>query len=64
MYRRRISGTLLDTSLELTDRRLLEEGSQDINPRHELQWLIDLEPGQDRTISYRYKPYSASETSR
>jgi hypothetical protein len=51
--RRRFSGELLEAELS-PETRLLEVGVYSVNPRQELNWTITLEPGQRRTLTYRY----------
>lgn len=53
VIRRRFSGKLIeaDGSPEIV---LREEGVYSVNPRHELTWRITLNPGEERTLEYRY----------
>jgi hypothetical protein len=53
VIRRRFSGDLIsaDNSPRNT---LMEEGVYSVNRRHELLWTLDLQPGESKTLKYRY----------
>jgi hypothetical protein len=51
--RRQFSGDLLDSVGDPTC-VLREEGAWSVNKRNELTWSLELEPGEERTLTYRY----------
>lgn len=51
---RRFSGELLEADREPRS-QLLETGIDSINKRNELQWRIELKPGEETAIRYRYE---------
>lgn len=53
VIRRRFSGDLISTDGS-PQKVLREEGVYSVNPRHELMWSIKLDPGEERTLEYRY----------
>ena len=53
VIRREFSGELLEAD-ESPENKLREEGVYSVNPRHQLQWSLNLEPGQEKTLRYRY----------
>lgn len=53
IVRRQFSGELVEAE-ESPAVRLRTEGIRSLNPRHELQWMLTLEPGEQRTIAYTY----------
>lgn len=54
LMKRRFSGELLAADGE-PERQLLEVGVYSINKRNELRWRLELEPGQEKAIDYRYR---------
>jgi hypothetical protein len=54
VIRTRFSGELIESVGEPTD-ALREEGVYSVNRRHELTWKIALQPGEQRTLTYRYE---------
>ena len=53
VVRRQLSGELLEADGEPRV-ALREEGIWSVNPRNELTWSMGLDPGAERTLSYRY----------
>jgi hypothetical protein len=53
VIRRRFSGELLSAD-ESPNSTLLEEGIWSVNPRNELKWSLTLQPGEQKTLNYRY----------
>lgn len=53
VIRRRFSGDLLDSEGD-PKCVLRAEGAWSVNKRNELTWFLDLNPGEDRTLTYRY----------
>jgi hypothetical protein len=53
VVRRPFSGDLIEAD-ESPRVRLLTEGIRAFNPRHELTWTLPLQPGEKRTLTYRY----------
>ncbi len=53
IVRRQFSGQLLEAD-ESPSERLLEEGAHSVNQRNELSWVLEIAPGEERTVSYRY----------
>lgn len=56
VIRRRFSGELIDAEGEPKS-RVLEEGVHAANVRNELTWEVRLEPGETRTLEYRYRVF-------
>jgi hypothetical protein len=54
VIRRRFSGELIESDGE-PDVDLREEGVYSVNPRHQMTWTIELAPGEERTLEYRYR---------
>jgi hypothetical protein len=54
LIRREFSGKLKEADLD-PKVRLREEGVYSVNERNELLWDLELEPGEQRTITYRYR---------
>ncbi|MCA8958941.1 MAG: DUF4139 domain-containing protein [Planctomycetes bacterium] len=54
VIRRRFSGQLLSADESPTE-SLREEGVYSVNQRNELQWTIELAPGEQKTLTYRYE---------
>ncbi len=54
VIRREFSGDLVEAE-GAPETNLLERGVYSINRRQELVWTLDLGPGEDRTIVYRYR---------
>lgn len=53
VVRRRFSGELLEAD-ENPQCVLREEGVWSVNKRNELTWILTLEPGEEKTLCYRY----------
>lgn len=53
VIKRQFSGELLSAELNPTV-KLREEGAWSVNKRNELNWTIELKPGESKTIGYRY----------
>jgi hypothetical protein len=53
VVRRQFSGELIEADGE-PRLELREEGVYSVNPRNELTWTISLEPGEERSLRYRY----------
>ena len=53
VVRRRFSGELIEADGS-PENVIREDGVYSVNPRHELTWTVELEPGEERTIEYRY----------
>jgi hypothetical protein len=53
VIRRRFSGDLIEADGD-PECTLMEEGVYSINQRNEAVWTITLEPGESRTLTYRY----------
>jgi hypothetical protein len=51
---RRLTGTVDATSEPPVEDRLLDEGAEHVNQRHELRWSFTLAPGEAKEITYRY----------
>jgi len=54
-----LSGEVLESIPQAKDIPTVK-GLKRVNPRHMLIWQIDLEPGQEQTLSYRYEVYIRS----
>ncbi|MFT5465767.1 MAG: hypothetical protein ACI8UO_000863 [Verrucomicrobiales bacterium] len=52
--KRQFSGELLESEDD-PDQQLLEVGVYSINKRNELKWRIELKPGEEKFIKYRYQ---------
>ena len=48
-----LSGEVVSTSHEAKDVKLAK-GLKKVNPRHTLTWTIELEPGKEEKLSYKY----------
>jgi hypothetical protein len=48
-----LSGEVLETSPDAKDVKLAQ-GLKKVNPRHTLTWTIELEPGKQEKLTYRY----------
>jgi len=48
------SGEYLSASTEPTSRRVLETGVYGVNKRQEMIWTLSLDPGEEKTVTYRY----------
>ena len=54
-----LSGEVLETNPKATDTPTAK-GLKRVNPRHQLLWEIELEPGGDQSLSYTYEVYVRS----
>ena len=54
VIRRRFSGQLVEAD-ESPKAILLEDGVYSLNQRNELVWSIELKPGEERSLTYRYE---------
>lgn len=53
LIRRRLSGELLESAGD-PRQTMLDEGVWSINQRHELNWDLSLQSGEQRILQYRY----------
>jgi hypothetical protein len=51
-----LSGDVIETSHEAKDVKLAK-GLKKVNPRHTLTWTIELEPGKEETLTYKYSVF-------